>query len=39
VKNSQGAGFSLHDFHDRALKEGGVPLPTLGRLLTGKDLP
>ena len=38
VKQSQGAAFSLHDFHDRALKEGGVPLPVLGRLLTGKDL-
>ena len=38
VKQSQGSAFSLHDFHDRALKEGGVPLPVLGRLLTGKDL-
>jgi uncharacterized protein (DUF885 family) len=38
VKQSQGAAFSLHDFHDRALKEGAVPLPVLGRLLTGKDL-
>lgn len=38
VKQSQGGAFSLHDFHDRALKEGGVPLPVLGRLLTGKDL-
>ncbi|HYA18349.1 MAG TPA: DUF885 domain-containing protein [Bryobacteraceae bacterium] len=31
-------GGSLHDFHDRALKEGAVPLPVLARLLTGKDL-
>jgi uncharacterized protein (DUF885 family) len=38
VKKQQGSAFSLHDFHDKALKEGGVPLPVLGRLLTGKDL-
>ena len=38
AKQSQGSAFSLHDFHDRALKEGGVPLPVLARLLTGKDL-
>ena len=38
VKQSQGAGFSLHDFHDKALKEGAVPLPVLARLLTGKGL-
>jgi len=38
VKKSQGSAFSLHDFHDRALKAGGVPLPVLARLLTGKDL-
>jgi uncharacterized protein (DUF885 family) len=31
-------GGNLHDFHDRALKEGAVPLPVLARLLTGKDL-
>jgi uncharacterized protein (DUF885 family) len=30
--------FNLHDFHDRALKEGAVPLPVLARLLTGKPL-
>jgi uncharacterized protein (DUF885 family) len=36
VKQAKGAGFSLHDFHDRALKEGAVPLPVLSRLLTGK---
>jgi uncharacterized protein (DUF885 family) len=39
VKQSQGSAFNLHDFHDRALKEGGVPLPVLAHLLTGKDLP
>ncbi len=38
VKKEQGTSFSLHDFHDRALKEGGVPLPVLAHLLTGKDL-
>lgn len=35
-KQSVGNGFNLHDFHDRALKEGAVPLPVLARLLTGK---
>ena len=30
--------FNLHDFHDRALKEGPVPLPALAQLLTGKPL-
>jgi len=35
---AQGGVFSLHDFHDRALKESAVPLPVLGRLLTGKVL-
>jgi len=38
VRKSQGSAFTLHDFHDRALKEGGVPLPVLAHLLTGKDL-
>ncbi len=38
VKQAKGSAFSLHDFHDAALKEGGVPLPVLARLLTGKDL-
>lgn len=38
VKKQQGSAFNPHDFHDRALKEGGVPLPVLARLLTGKDL-
>ena len=35
-KQMKGGAFSLHDFHDRALKEGAVPLPVLARLLTGK---
>jgi uncharacterized protein (DUF885 family) len=38
VKSTRGASFSLIDFHNRALKEGGVPLPVLARLLTGQDL-
>jgi uncharacterized protein (DUF885 family) len=37
-KRKQGGAFSLPDFHDRALKEGAVPLPVLARLLTGSDL-
>jgi uncharacterized protein (DUF885 family) len=32
-KQSKGAAFSLRDFHDRALKESGVPLPQLEKLL------
>ncbi len=30
--------FTLRDFHNRALKEGGIPLPVLAQLLTGKPL-
>jgi uncharacterized protein (DUF885 family) len=37
-KAYKGASYHLHDFHDAALKEGAVPLPVLGRLLTGKPL-
>jgi len=37
-KQVKGSAFSLHDFHDQALKEGAVPLPVLAHLLTGKDL-
>ncbi len=29
-----GDKFNLHDFHDRALKEGALPLPVLNRILT-----
>lgn len=36
VKQTKGSAFNLHDFHDAGLKEGAVPLPVLGRLLTGK---
>jgi uncharacterized protein (DUF885 family) len=35
-KTAKGASYRLHDFHDAALKEGAVPLPSLARLLTGK---
>src|SRR5215831_6446906 len=32
-KQKQGSSFSLREFHERALKESAVPLPTLERLL------
>ena len=32
-KQSKGSAFVLRDFHDRALKESGVPLPELEKLL------
>jgi uncharacterized protein (DUF885 family) len=32
-KKKLGDKFSLHDFNDRALQEGALPLPVLGRLL------
>jgi uncharacterized protein (DUF885 family) len=32
-KQSKGSAFTLRDFHDRALKESGVPLPELEKLL------
>ena len=35
---ANGKNFTLRDFHDRALKEGAVPLPVLAQLLTGKPL-
>jgi uncharacterized protein (DUF885 family) len=38
VQETQGAGFLLKEFHERALKAGSVPLPVLSRLLTGKTL-
>ena len=37
-REKKGAAFSLHDFHDRALKEGAIPLPVLARVLTGEEL-
>ncbi len=33
VQKKQGAGFSLREFHERALRESAVPLPVLNRLL------
>jgi uncharacterized protein (DUF885 family) len=32
-KQSKGSAFTLRDFHDRALRESGVPLPELEKLL------
>jgi uncharacterized protein (DUF885 family) len=32
-KQAKGGAFTLKDFHDRALKESGVPLPELEKLL------
>jgi len=37
-RQGKDSAFNLHDFHDRALKEGAVPLPVLARLLTRKPL-
>jgi uncharacterized protein (DUF885 family) len=37
-KSTKDAEYNLHDFHNRALKEGAVPLPLLARLLTGKSI-
>ncbi len=38
ARKTEGAKFNLHDFHDKVLKEGAVPLPVLARLVTGKEL-
>jgi uncharacterized protein (DUF885 family) len=38
VQAESGPSFSLKAFHERALREGAVPLPVLSRLLTGKPL-
>jgi uncharacterized protein (DUF885 family) len=35
-RQAKGSAFQLSDFHQRALKEGAVPVPVLGRLLAGK---
>jgi uncharacterized protein (DUF885 family) len=32
-RQRRGSAFSLSEFHERALKESGVPLPTLDKLL------
>jgi uncharacterized protein (DUF885 family) len=37
VKQQEGVAFNLKSFHERALKTGAVPLPVLGRLLTGRE--
>jgi uncharacterized protein (DUF885 family) len=37
-KAYKGGSYQMHDFHDAALREGAVPLPVLGRLLTGNTL-
>jgi uncharacterized protein (DUF885 family) len=38
-RQAQGGGFNLADFHDRALKEGAVPLPALENLLRAGKQP
>jgi uncharacterized protein (DUF885 family) len=37
-RRTKGNAFNLHDFDDRALREGAVSLPILAKLLTGKEL-
>jgi uncharacterized protein (DUF885 family) len=37
-KEVHGADFSLKEFHERALKEGSLPLPVLSHLITGMSL-
>ncbi len=37
-KQAKGSAFQLADFHDRALREGAVPLPVLARLLQLRNL-
>jgi len=38
AQKTQGTNFNLHDFHDRVLREGAVPLPVLARLVTGQEM-
>jgi hypothetical protein len=38
-RDHRGGEFRYPEFHERALKEGAVSLPALGRLLTGSSLP
>jgi len=38
AQKTQGSKFNLHDFHDRVLREGAVPLPVLARLVTGQEM-
>jgi uncharacterized protein (DUF885 family) len=35
-RGRKGSSYSMQDFHERALKEGAVSLPSLGRLLGGE---
>ncbi|MBM3775788.1 MAG: DUF885 domain-containing protein, partial [Acidobacteria bacterium] len=37
-RQAKAGGFEMREFHDRALRQGAVPLPLLARLLTGKPL-
>ena len=37
MRAAEGAAFSLKRFHDRALAEGALPMPTLRRLLMSQD--
>jgi uncharacterized protein (DUF885 family) len=37
-EEAAGTAFGLKDFHESALRAGGVPLPVLSRLLSGKSL-
>jgi uncharacterized protein (DUF885 family) len=38
ARKTEGGKFNLHDFDDKVLREGAVPLPVLARLLWGQDL-
>jgi uncharacterized protein (DUF885 family) len=38
AQKTRGAKFNLHDFHDKVLREGAVPLPVLARLVTGQEM-
>ncbi len=38
VKQERGEAFRLAAFHEEALKQSAVPLSSLGRILTGKDV-
>jgi uncharacterized protein (DUF885 family) len=38
ARKTEGGKFNLHDFDDKVLREGAVPLPVLARLVWGQDL-
>jgi hypothetical protein len=38
AQKTEGSKFNLHDFHDKVLREGAVPLPVLARLVTGQEM-